>query len=144
MKQIIIFFSLMFLLEITCLAAKPPDPVLTTFVKKFPTVNLKKINWWQENPQEFIADFVVNSSEYSVDISDKGLWIFTKKTIAFNQLPIAVQNTFMQKHEREIGMGMKIYEINHASGGIIYNISLTYGVVTFDFQYKPNGIEMKK
>jgi hypothetical protein len=106
---------------------KAPEAVLNTFAAKFPTV--VTVKWSIEKPGEYEGEFaigsVINKTEMSVLIDEKGELLLTESAIKISDLPQAIKLTI----EKDF-MGYEIEDVEKAD---------TKGIITFEMKAKKDN-----
>ena len=133
-----IFFVAFFICNIfttTNAQTKVPKVVTEAFSKKFPTAT--NVKWEKENTTEFEANFTENKTQKAVNYSDKGVWLETETTIAFEQLPAKVQKTFNTENKDSKVKAVAIIETS--KGETYYEIEVKKLLKTVEFFYNAEG-----
>lgn len=135
MKKLILMIVSIAVFSSCTLAMTPPDAVLKTFKKMFPTV--AKVNWGKENAKEWEAEFTLNGNKISANYTFDGIWIETEQEITVKELPVPVYNE-IQKHYP----GWKIIEVDKtetAKNGSIYEADIKNGRDKKSVAFKEDG-----
>lgn len=116
-----------------------PQAVKASFVKAFP--NVKSINWSKENESEFEAEFKNGGLEQSANFDAAGKWLVTETEIKKGDLPPLVQAALKKEFE-----GYKVEEAEkvETSEGVLYEVEVEKGEVTYSVQLAKDGKILKK
>ncbi|MEO8088276.1 MAG: PepSY-like domain-containing protein [Bacteroidota bacterium] len=140
MKKIISVALSLLTAGITSFAqSKTPVAVTTAFEHKFP--NASGIKWDKENAHEYEAEFTWKGEKYSANFNDKGAWLETESSYAFEQLPEKVQLGFNSSHKGATVKGVS--KIESVDGKLKYEIEIK-GLKTVEVFFNEDGSEIKK
>lgn len=139
MKKLIFTLAGIALLSVLAFAITPPEAVKKAFAEKFP--NATGVKWDKENAHEYEASFSWDGGTYSANFSDRGEWLETEHTIAFNALPGNVQARFNTTHKGAKVKAAAIIET--AKGETKYEIEVKKKLKTVEFFYNSEGTEIK-
>ena len=112
----------------------PPQQVSDAFGKKFS--GAEKVEWGQESPTEWEAEFVMAGTEKSANFSSGGEWIETESDICKKDLPAEIFKTLALTFD-----GFEIEEIGSLEkpGFTGYEIELEKGQTTVEILALTDG-----
>lgn len=116
-----------------------PEAVKVSFVKSFP--NIKSVKWSKESETEFEAEFKNGSVQQSANFDTSGKWLVTETEIKKTDLPPLVQAAIKKEFDR-----FKIEEAEkvETTEGVLYEVELEKGEVTYGVQFSKDGKVLKK
>ncbi|MCB0464154.1 MAG: PepSY-like domain-containing protein [Aequorivita sp.] len=123
-----------------CAQKKVPSTLDSAFKTKF--LNATNITWNKENTHEYEAEFIMSGTKYSANFSDTGKWLETEHLITYDELPKAVQQSFMASH-KEVQV-KTVAKIENSEGTTSYEIEVKQLLGTKELFYDANGKEIQE
>jgi len=123
MNKIIFLTTLTLIMQDKAYAQKVemvvPEKVQVAFVSKFPEA--KKIEWEQENDNEWEGEFKKKGVEYSANFNSDGEWIESEHEIKTSEIPVVVKNTLDNEFT---GFKIEESEVSETASGTFYEFEL--------------------
>lgn len=133
--KIFIFITCLIAVSFTSFGATPPDAVAKAVKHQFS--NATHVVWGKENAKEWEANFALQKTKISANVSSGGRRLDTETEIPFTQLPEKMTSAIelAQKWHQIIGA----YKIESAKSGISYEADLKKGKQKKEVIYKPTA-----
>lgn len=134
MKRSVIIMAVLAFSLFAC-GQKPPKSVTDNFNSKF--AGATKVNWDQEEDNEWEVEFKMNGSEMSASFDNDGTWLETESEIEEKDLPTVVKAKLAMNYW---GYEMKEVEKMEKPGFSGYEIAIAKGEEKLEIQVNPVGI----
>ena len=116
-----------------------PEIVLQAFNERFP--DAKRVDWEQENDQEWEAEFKWNHAKYSANFDLKGKWLETEHEIEPTDIPANILNildAYLNKQDY-VKYEIEEAEIVESPSGIGYELELEVKNMEYEVYINPLG-----
>ena len=118
---------------------KVPEKVKTAFSEKFP--DAQKVNWEQEEENEWEAEFKMDDKEYSANFTSDGIWKETEYEIEKSDLPKVVMTTLETEFA---GYNIDEVEISEIPEGKFYEVEIVNDDDEIEVTLTPDGRIVEK
>ena len=97
MKNLVLSLMIMVFGLFACSQAKPPKAVSDALKNQF--AKAEKVQWGQEEENEWEAEFMMDGKEMSACYDIAGKWIETESALSTDELPPAITDSLKVKFE---------------------------------------------
>ena len=118
-----------------------PAVVAQAFAVKYPTV--RDAEWQRDRNDSYEAHFVYQGVKLRADFTPTGSWIETERSIKWDELPNAVQESIKSEYDKDDIVELEFTQ--NAKRGDFYDVEIDpKGEKKFDVEYRADGTVLKR